>query len=294
MSVDPSPPRQCCRADRAGVVAAAEAVLHHLQRCFLVAGLAVLVAACADTGDFGRPRTSVWNDVLLPRAGHVSAAIRSEPASSFMYTDEEVELRDRAWRFLMPAHERSIFVRMVSDLVRTRVLPPSMRTESQGTYHAALMSTAEVSPAPLFRRLSEDAAADRKLLPPIIASAERVLAADSARLKLLMRVRDLSGDQVHDAATRVAENRCLIAWVRSEAHERAGRYRYALERLAVEAPQRDAGYAEREVLALEADLSLLNRLPVPPLEAGGCAGLETNGSLTAASPVARPGIVLGK
>jgi hypothetical protein len=259
-----------------------------------VAGLAALVPGCADTGDFGRPRASVWNDVLLPRAGHVSAAMRSEPASGFMYTDDETELRDRAWRFLMPAHERSVFVRTVSDLVRTRILPPTLRSESRWTYHAALISSAEASPAPLFRRLSEDAAADRKLLPPIIASAERVLAADSARLKLLMRVRELDGGQVQDAAARVAENRCLIAWVRSEARERAGRYRYALERLAVEAPQRDAGFAEREVLALEADLSLLNRLPVPPLEAGGCAGLEANGVASANAPAARPGMVLGK
>ncbi len=240
-------------------------------RCaLLAAALLGSLAACVERGDFGRPRPSVVNDTILPFVGSFVAASREEAVSSFILTDDERELRDRSWRFLMPAHERSFFELQVAELSRTRILPRTVRIGGISSYFSALRSSSQISPAPLFRRIGEDAAADRALVPPFLALAERVLDADDVRLKLLVHVADITDAQVADAAARVAENRCLIAWVRAEAQARAGRYRHALERLAVEAPQRQAAYAEREVLALEAEVADFALLGIPALEDGFC------------------------
>ena len=64
------------------------------------------LGAASRSGDFGRPKQSFWNDVILPTAGSKAARVRGEAVSGYPFTDAEDELRDRSWRFLMPAHER--------------------------------------------------------------------------------------------------------------------------------------------------------------------------------------------
>jgi len=232
--------------------------------------LAATLAGCVDRGDFGRPRPSIWNDTILPFAGKIAAVSREEAVSHFIFTDDENELRDRAKRFLMPAHDRAFFQTQVAELSRTRILPRTAKLWGDDSYFNALRRSRGASPSPLFRRIGEDAAADRVLIPEFIALAKRVFASDDARLKLLVHVRDLDEDQVGDAVARVAENRCLVAWVHAEAKGRAKRYRYALERLAIEAPQGEAAHAERETIALERGLSGFERLGIAPLSDRRC------------------------
>lgn len=231
----------------------------------------------------------------MPFAGNAVAASREEAVSYFIYTDNENELRDRAWRFLMPAHERAFFQAQVAELSRTRVLPRMARLGGDDSYFNALRWSRGASPAPLFRRIGEDAAADRQLIPEFVALAERVLGSDEARLKLLVHVDDLDEAQVENAVTRVVENRCLVAWVYAEAQGRAKRYRHALERLAIEAPQGEAAYAEREVIALEADIPLFALLEIPSLRDARCepgAFIEgASGGAVRAAPGAGPLVI---
>ncbi len=241
-----------------------------LRRAGLMIVLAVALSGCVERGDFGRPRPSLWNDTVLPFAGQIAAASREEAVSYYIFTDDETELRDRAWRFLMPAHERTFFQTQVAELARTRILPRMARITGDDTYFNAVRGSRGASPAPLFRRIGEDAAADRKLIPTFVDLAGRVLDSDIARLKLLVHVKDLEESQVENAVARVAENRCLIAWVYAEAQGRAARYRYALERLSIEAPQGEAAYAEREVLALEYDIGQFRVLGIPSLKDERC------------------------
>lgn len=219
------------------------------------------LAGCVETGDFGRPRATLWTD-LAERTGAVAAVVRGEPVSGSPLTDNETELRDRAWRFLMPAHERAWFIRAFSELTRTRVLPASMHPENVATYHAALMGAEGRSPASRYRRLGDDIAADARLIAPFASVAGRVLEADRVRLAALPHVRDLRVSEIRDAAARVAENRCLMVWVRREANLRLASYRYALEHLVIEAPQTEAIGAERALTALGGQLQLLADLPV--------------------------------
>ena len=176
--------------------------------------MSLALAACVETGDFGRPKRSLWNDVILPATGSLAATGRGEPVSRYVHTDDENELRDRAWRFIMPAHERSWFEGIIANLVRTRVLPIELRPNDRTTYHRALMGGSFRSPASRYRRVAEDAVADLKLIAPFAGVATRVIAADRVRLRSLAHVRELDQAQIHHAVARVAENRCVIAWVR--------------------------------------------------------------------------------
>jgi hypothetical protein len=228
------------------------------------------LAACTETGDFGRPKRGVWNDVILPAAGSVAARERGEPVSSFPLTDLEEELRDRSWRFLMPAHERARLDDTVANLVRTRVLPPEDHPDDPASYYQALTSETFTSPASRFRRIGEDAEADRRLVGPFGAVAWKVIQADRARLRSLAYMRDLTDAQIANAAARVAENRCLIAWVRAETAERLASYRYALEHGFLAMPQHQAVEAERAIKALEIHRRSLDALPVPVWSEGSC------------------------
>ncbi len=232
-----------------------------------------LLAACAPRGDFGRPAPSVIGAYAMPFAGRVAAEVRGEPAAWSILTDDERELRARAYRFLMPAHEWQVPERALAELTRHRVTPAPLRLGTRRGYWDALIFSRGTSPAPLFRRIAQDAEQDRMLIPLLRETALRVLEADEARLRFLLYVTVLEENQAQEAALRVAENRCLIAWVRAEARERALRYRYALERLAIEAPQRAAIEPERALAALDAEIATLDGLAVGALDA--CAEAVT-------------------
>lgn len=235
-------------------------------RRLLAAAALVSLAACVQQGDFGRPAKSVWNEAI-DATGALAADRRGEPVSAFPFTDDEELLRARAWRFLMPAESRSVFEDILANLRRARVLPPNSPFRDVASYGDALISGDFHSPASRYRKLSDDAAADGRLLPAFAAVAGAVLEADAARLQALPQAMDLAEAQVRDAAARVAENRCLIAWVRIEAAARAASYRHALVRLRITVPGREGVPTERSVAFFDSRRGILDPLLPPDAEA---------------------------
>lgn len=236
--------------------------------------LPLVLSACSDTGDFGRPRPGVWNDVILPITGSIAARERGEAVSDFPLTDRENELRDRAWRFVMPAAERSTFDTLLADYVRARVLPRSARPFDITAYYTALVDQPFASPASRFRRIGEDAEFDARLIGPFGAVAEEVLSADAARWKALHVAPGVAPAEAADARARILENRCLIAWVRQALDERTASYRYALDHGFIAMPQGEAVPAERAIRILSAQRVALAGLPVGPFLGGVCLALE--------------------
>jgi hypothetical protein len=246
--------------------------------------LAAGLGGCVERGDFGRVKRSAWNDIVQD-TGSFAARVREEPVSISAFTDSEEEMRGRAWRFLVPAHDGAYLSRVLAELVATRVLPADMRRRDPTAYHQALVSEGGRSPASRYRRLSEDAAADARLLEPFARSANRVMAADRVRLAALDHASVVSPADVGNAYARVAENRCLIAWVQDALAFRLASYRYALEHLVIETPQTQAVGAERSLAMLTAARSVLDGFAVPPLAAAACLGED----LVAAPALARKG-----
>ena len=262
--------------------------------------LTALLAACAQQGDFGRPKAGAWN-ALIETTGTLAARERGEPASAFPLTDDEQTLRARAWRFLMPAAPQAAFIDVLANLTRARVLPPSWRPGDVAAYHDGLVAEPARSPVSRYRRLSEDAVADARLIPPFVAIAARVIDADALRLRSLPFAKALDDVDVRNAAMRVAENRCLIAWVRLETAERTARYRYALEHLVVAVPGPESVGAERSVAGLAARRTLLDPL-LPPEAAFRCGlvpgedmalpeAMPQRGGVAASGPPVRPLVV---
>ncbi|WP_147076308.1 hypothetical protein [Methylobacterium haplocladii] len=243
-----------------------------LARILPFAGL-LLVGGCAQEGDFGRPAPSAWN-ALVDSTGAIAAREREEPSSVFPLTDDERILRDRAWRFLMPAQGRAAFVDVLANLTRSRLLPPFWRIDDIEGYHAGLIAGPFRSPYSRYSRLSEDATADGRLIPPFAATASRVLDADRLRLRALPFSASLDDFDVRHAAMRVAENRCLIAWVRLETGLRVARYRYALEHFVIEMPGREALGAERTIAFLDERRPILAAL-LPPEAEARCGLVQT-------------------
>jgi hypothetical protein len=256
----------------------------------------VLLAACTrnDTGDFGRRPNNLVTGTILPSAGVVGAWWRGEPASLYPFTDDEIELRDRAWRFLMPAHDKANLSQAIAELAYTRVLPPVPHS-GRNHYHLLLMAEDYRSVSSRYAKLGQDVEADRLLMVPFSQAAARVCAADRVRALALNDVRDLTRAQREQAVARIAENRMLIDWVRRDMREKAGGYRYAIEHMTIEAPMREAIRAEQALLAMESAQQTLdywdgcgeNPLPVPPRgvgRRGPVTDKDTAGTWNPASP----------
>lgn len=247
----------------------------------------VLLTSCAQQGDFGRPKPGVWNS-LIDTTGTVVAHERGEPASLLPLTDDEQDLRNRAWRFLMPADTREAFLDILANLTRARVLPPSWRPDDPARYFDAILTPDFRSPVSRYRKLTDDAVADARLVPPFAGLAARVFDADARRLRSLPFARTLDDADIRRAAMRVAENRCLVAWVRLETGSRLESYRYALEHLFADAPDPSAAEAERALAMLAGRRPLLDPL-LPPDAAARCGLIPE--PVAAAAVVSRPLVV---
>lgn len=238
-----------------------------------------LLAACTQSGDFGRPRTGVWNG-LIDTTGSFSTHDRGRLLLDSGLTDDEQALRDRAWRFVQPASTFAAFQDLLLGLASAHAMPPTWRFDEIGAYYDTLTAEPSRSPVSRYRQLGDDATADARLIPLFTALAARVIDADAARLRSLPFAKTLDAADVRDAAQRVAENRCLIAWVRIEAGLRLARYRFALEHLFAAAPAQESVSAERALMMLAARRNLLD--PLLPADAAARCGLEA-----APLPVAR-------
>jgi hypothetical protein len=220
--------------------------------------LALPLAAC--TGDLGRPRPTIWNQLVAPEIGFWSATVRGEAASYFRMTDDELQLRDRAWRLIMPAHEKSYFAAEVSALAHARIVSTALQPSDVAAYYAALTSGSYASQVSRYSRLAEDATADRLLITPFRGNAQRVVAADKVRLRTLETSPLVPPEKQDPALARVIENEGLVLWVCERVGFRLESYRYALANLMVEMPSREAIKVERAIMALEAEIGPLCKM----------------------------------
>lgn len=227
-------------------------------RAALCLAAAAALAACTETGDFGRPKPSLFTETVAPWTGTTFAALRSEPISVAMLTDDERQMRDRAYHFLMPAQERSFFDRQLADLAARRVVSPDLTEQHETEYYTVLTNQPDRSPRARYQRLREDMEADRLLMGPFVALVCRVNEADKIRLKAAEHLPPDDPSRAQ-AEGRVGENEMLAGWVYGSMNERIVGYRYALEHLVVVSPDRDAVRVERQLIALESDRAGLER-----------------------------------
>lgn len=226
----------------------------------ILASALLAVGACAPRlGDFGRPvdreGARFGNDIV---GSTLASGLRNEPVSYLPFTDDEMEMRDRAWRFLMPDEERFVFDRMMADLSIRRYLPPSRFEDDTAYWRDLSLLREHRSVASLYGKLASDIEADLLLISPFMATAARVFEADAVRHGVMLRIIDAKPEEVAAATGRIGENLLLLDAVRAAIGGRARGYRHALERLTLAAPQHQAVPAERLLRALEAEAARID------------------------------------
>lgn len=230
------------------------------------------------TGDFGRAQKGFTEDVLMPFTGTVSGRLRGEPVSFYALTEDEKELRNRAWNFLMPEKDAPAGTWQQDHLSFHRILPP--REPDITLYHRTIMGGPQfgtlVGDSPIARRVANPGGsftslvsrynrvrdrvmADHALIPYFKLIANQVTQADHVRGKSLDHVGHLTEEQRSEALARMCENALIIARVNWAFFDKAEQYRYSLEHLMVEGPEREAIPAERTLMAYEHDIGKFTR-----------------------------------
>jgi hypothetical protein len=224
----------------------------------LLAALLGLAACARPTGDFGRAKPSVVHDRLLPSIGADFARRRGEPVSDFNLTDDEKELRRRAWAFVRSPHVRDWWLDTLVEGERTRILP-ALEGEGAPTpeivaslprfalplldpaydprrYYAFLREDRFRSSETRWVRIGEDMLGDALLIPPYCEIAARVRRTDVERLAALNRQPGIDPATVDHAYARVSENEAVNAWVWRALRYRLTAYRFAIDSLEIETP----------------------------------------------------------
>ncbi|MGB6399622.1 MAG: hypothetical protein WBF73_28680 [Bradyrhizobium sp.] len=220
----------------------------HSIRCTFPA-LALLVACVAlggcSGGDFGRTRQDFINDDMHRWiGGEATSSIGLRP-SQFQLTDNERQLRDLAYPLIEPPHSRPAWRSVFGDY---QPLPSPWRQApafDRTAYGRALIDEPHRSHSSRYANLIDDVRDDVTRFEPFFASAVKVLELDRKRNASLAHVSELSPRERDDAIARMQENTLIVQWVQQCLERRVSSYRWALERLVIQAPDGMAADADR-------------------------------------------------
>src|SRR5690606_20959271 len=160
-SVTASPYRQSRWLARVRSASVSDAILRAAALVLLLA-----VAACArPTGDFGRAQPGLLHDGIMPAIGSTRAQLAEEPVSHFNIADEEREMRDRVWRFLVAPHAHDWFYDTVVELQRTRIAGTVDHRFEPARYYRWLRQTGFSSSTTRYRAVADHIVADLATVP---------------------------------------------------------------------------------------------------------------------------------
>jgi hypothetical protein len=103
-----------------------------------------------------------------------------------------------------------------------------------------------------YAQLMEDVRDDITRFEPFFSDAVRVIELDRKRNASLAHISALSPPERADAVARMQENTLIVQWVQQCLERRISSYRWALERLVIQAPDNMAADADRLIGELAA------------------------------------------
>ena len=228
---------------------------HRSIRCtasvltLLLAG--VTLGACSG-GDFGRTRQDFRSDDMHRWLGAEATSSTGLRPSQFQLTDGERQLRDLAYPLIEPPHSRPAWKSVFGDY---KPLPSPWRQTpvfDRTSYGRALIDEPHRSHSSRYANLIDDVRDDITRFEPFFATAIKVLELDRKRNASLARVSELSPREHGDAIARMQENTLIVQWVQQCLEQRVSSYRWALERLVIQAPDGMAAEADRLIGELAA------------------------------------------
>jgi hypothetical protein len=213
--------------------------------------VASLLGACSG-GDFGRTREDMRNDDMHRWIGLEATSSVGLRSSQFQLTDNERQLRDLAYPLIEPPHSRPAWKSVWGDY--TPIASPWRQGPAfdRTAYGRALIDEPHRSHASRYAQLIEDVRNDITRFELFYASAIKVIDLDRRRNASLAHVSELSPREHADAVARMQENSLILQWVQLCLEQRVSSYRWALERLVVQAPDTIASDADRVIGELAA------------------------------------------
>lgn len=209
----------------------------------------LLLAGCVarPTGDFGRAAPGVLHDEIMPAIGEVRAAAAGEPVSDFNLTDQEREMHNRVWRFLVAPHAHDWFYDTATELQRTRLASNLDSDFTADRYYAYLRSERFQSSRVRYRKVANDIEIDIATIPETFAAICRVIEVDRQRVIAVTNVSLAAPDAPAQVAARRWENQQKIDWFTRALTYRYHSYSIALERLLVETPHEEARLVDAQL-----------------------------------------------
>jgi hypothetical protein len=213
--------------------------------------LSVTLGGCSG-GDFGRTRQDFLNDDMHRWVGDEATASVGLRASQFQLTDNERLLRDLAYPLIEPPHSRPAWKSVFGDY---KPLPSPWRQQpvfDHTAYGRLLIDEPHRSHSSRYAQLMDDVRDDITRFEPFFAAAVQVIDLDRKRNASLAHISELSPREHADAAARMQENSLIVQWVQQCLERRISSYRWALERLVIQAPDNLAADADRLIGELAA------------------------------------------
>ena len=213
--------------------------------------IGVALGGCSG-GVFGRTRQDFLNDDMHRwLGGEATSSVGLRP-SQFQLTDNERLLRDLAYPLIEPPHSRPAWKSVFGDY---KPLPSPWRQAvvfDRTAYGRVLIDEPHRSHSSRYAQLIEDVRDDISRFEPFFADAVRVIELDRKRNAALSQSSELSPRERADAVARMEENTLIVQWVQQCLERRISSYRWALERLVIQAPDGMAADADRLIGELAA------------------------------------------
>lgn len=212
-----------------------------LSKSFTVLACVLLAGACARTGDFGRLRQPPGHSPELRALGAYFGWRRNQPVSDYPYTDEEKDLRARAFAFLTPAGQTGMVGAIVAEWRIIHLVATRHPASDPAVYFRSLSRPQRTSTASLWMRIIADMRNDEATIEPFAKAAFQVANADRGRYGALRQQRRTGLDDVRNAYARLDENHRLVANVNLALRDRIAAYDYAIGKARLAVPdQREA------------------------------------------------------
>jgi hypothetical protein len=218
---------------------------------FALALESLLLGSCSG-GDFGRTRADFRNDDMHRWIGGEATSSIGVPASQFQLTDNERALRDLAYPLIEPPLSRPAWKSVFGDYQRIAAPWRQSVAFDRTAYGRTLIDEPHRSHSSRYSQLIDDVRDDITRFEQFFAAAVRVIDLDRKRSATLPHISELSPRERTDAGARMQENALIVQWVQQCLEQRVSSYRWALERLVLQAPDNMAADADRLISELAA------------------------------------------
>jgi hypothetical protein len=213
--------------------------------------LAAALGGCSG-GDFGRTRGDMRNDDMHRWLGAEATGSVGLKPSHFQLTENERQLRDLAYPLIEPPHSRPAWKSVFGDYEPLSSPWRQKVAFDRTLYGRTLIDEPHRSHTSRYQQLIQDVRNDITRFEPFFASAMHVIELDRKRSASMKMVSELSPRERDDAIARMEENALIVQWVQQCLERRISSYRWALERLVIQAPDNIAADADRLIGELAA------------------------------------------